>query len=139
MRRRNFLAGAFATACALPIGGSAAPASLDVDGAVDAIPGIAGVVARTLGNGPPLVSIRADEKFASASVIKLAIMLTVYRAYDAGTAHPSSTARTRASDLIGGSDVLADSPAGKAWTLDTLVKAMIHVSDNSAATILRIA
>jgi len=136
VRRRIFLAGAFTTACALPIGVTAAPAGLDLDGTIDAIPGIAGIVARTLGNGPPLVAIRAEEKFASASVIKLAIMLTVYRAYDAGTAHPSSTLRTRASDLIGGSDVLAGTPPGKAWTLDTLVKAMIRVSDNSASNTL---
>ncbi len=44
--------------------------------------------------------------------------------------------RTRASDLIGGSDVLAGSPPGKAWTLDALVKAMIHVSDNAASNTL---
>lgn len=136
MRRSGFLGGAFATACALPAGASAAPAGFDLNAAIDGIPGITGVVARTLGEGPPLVSIRADEKFASASVIKLAIMLTVYRAYDAGTAHPFSTVRTRASDLIGGSDALAGTPAGKAWTLDSLVKAMIRLSDNSASNTL---
>lgn len=136
MRRRTFLAGALATACVLPIDASAAPGSLYVRGAINAIPGITGVVARTLGNGPPLLSVRGNEKFASASVIKLAIMLTVYRAYDAGTVRPASTVRTRASDLIGGSDVLAGSPAGKAWTLDALVKAMIHVSDNAASNTL---
>ena len=115
----------------------AAPrAALDVGDLVDRIPGITGVVVRTLGDGPPVVAIRADEKFAAASVIKLAIMATVYRAYDAGTAKPSDTVKTRASDLIGGSDVLAGSPAGKEWSLDTLVKAMIRVSDNSASNTL---
>jgi beta-lactamase class A len=69
-------------------------------------------------------------------VIKLAIMLTVYRAYDAGTAAPADTVRTRASDLIGGSDVLAGSRPGQAWTLDALVKAMIRVSDNAASNTL---
>ena len=146
MRRGIFVAGALA-ACALPVRAVAqtpppgpsspgtAPA-LDVTDLVSRIPGITGVVARTMGDGPPAVAVRADEKFPSASVIKLAIMATVYRAYDAGTAKPSDTVRTRASDLIGGSDVLAGSPAGKEWSLDTLVKAMIHVSDNAASNTL---
>ena len=119
---------------------SATPAStappLDVGDLVDRIPGITGVVVRTLGDVPPLVAIRPDEKFAAASVIKLAIMATVYRAYDAGTAKPSDTVKTRGPDLIGGSDVLAGSRAGKEWSLDTLVKAMIHVSDNAASNTL---
>ena len=129
MRRGVFVGGALA-ACALPLRAAAQTASpvpsatpvpatttvtgaVDVSDLVDRIPGITGVVARTMGDGPPVVAVRADEKFASASVIKLAIMATVYRAYDAGTANPSDTVKTRASDLIGGSDVLAGSPAGK--------------------------
>jgi beta-lactamase class A len=152
VRRGVFVSGALA-ACALPLRAvaqtvspvpSATPVpatttvttALDVSDLVARIPGITGVVARTMGDGPPVVAVRADEKFASASVIKLAIMATVYRAYDAGTAKPSDTVKTRASDLIGGSDVLAGSPAGKEWSLDTLVKAMIHVSDNSASNTL---
>ncbi len=146
MRRGVFLGTALA-ACALPLRAAAQSASpvpsatplatpVDVTDLVDRIPGITGVVARAMGDGPPAVAVRADEKFASASVIKLAIMATVYRAYDAGTAKPSDTVKTRASDLIGGSDVLAGSPAGKEWSLDTLVKAMIRVSDNSASNTL---
>jgi beta-lactamase class A len=149
VRRGLFVGGALA-ACALPLRAvaqtasplpSATPATpvgspLDVSDLVDRIPGITGVVARTMGDGPPVVAVRANEKFAAASVIKLAIMATVYRAYDAGTAKPSDTVKTRASDLIGGSDVLAGSPAGKEWSLDTLVKAMIRVSDNSASNTL---
>jgi beta-lactamase class A len=124
-------------ACALPrLASAQAAGPLDVGDLVDEIPGITGVVVRTLGDGPPVVAVRADEKFAAASVIKLAILATVYRAYDAGTAKPSDMVKTRASDLIGGSDVLAGSPAGKAWSLETLVKAMIHVSDNAASNTL---
>ena len=149
MRRTAFVTGALA-ACALPVRAaaqtespvpSATPApfaapALDVSELVARIPGIVGVVARTMGDGPPVVAVNADRKFPSASVIKLAILATVYRAYDAGTAKPSDMVKTRASDLIGGSDVLAGSPAGKEWSLDTLVKAMIRVSDNSASNTL---
>nr|MDQ6942268.1 class A beta-lactamase-related serine hydrolase [Candidatus Eremiobacteraeota bacterium] len=155
MRRRLFVSGALAafalprpafaqtasplpsaTPAASPTPAAAAVPALDVSDLLDGIPGITGVVARTMGDGPPVVAVRADEKFAAASVIKLAIMTTVYRAYDAGTAKPSDTVKTRAPDLIGGSDVLAGSRPGKEWSLDTLVKAMIRVSDNAASNTL---
>jgi beta-lactamase class A len=63
-------------------------------------------------------------------------MTTVFRAYDAGTAHPSDEIPTRAEDLIGGSDVLSGTPPGRLWRLDALVDAMIRVSDNAAANTL---
>jgi beta-lactamase class A len=146
VRRGIFLGGALA-ACTVPLRVSAqtespvpsatpAAPAIDVSDLVDRIPGITGVVARTMGDGPPRVAVRADEKFPSASVIKLAIMATVYRAYDDGSAKPSEMVRTRKSDLIGGSNVLGGSPAGKEWSIDTLVKAMIHVSDNAASNTL---
>jgi beta-lactamase class A len=134
VRRGAFVAGAVA-AGALGRAASAQPA-LDLTGVARAIPGAAGLVVRTMGNGPPVASLHAHERFPAASVIKLGIMATVYRAYDAGTAHPRDLVRTRAVDLIGGSDVLAGSPAGRAWSLDALVKAMIHVSDNAASNTL---
>lgn len=134
MKRSLFIAGALAAAarpvCARGNGG------IHVVDLVERIPGVAGVVVRTMDGGPPKVAIRANEQFPSASVIKVAIMATVYRAYDAGTARPSQRIRTRAADLVGGSDVLAGSPPGKAWTIDSLVKAMIHVSDNAASNTL---
>ncbi|MEA2721389.1 MAG: beta-lactamase class [Candidatus Eremiobacteraeota bacterium] len=135
MTRAAFVCGTAAAACIPPLRAFAQP-SLDVTDVVARIPGIAGVVARTMGDGPPVLALRADESFPSASVIKLAVMATVYRAYDAGTAKPTDTVKTRASDLIGGSDVLAGSPAGKEWSIDALVKAMIEVSDNSASNTL---
>jgi len=134
MRRAAFLA-AGAAVCLLPSRLPAAPA-IDLAACIDAIPGVTGVEARTMGDGPPVVALRADEHFAAASVIKLAIMTTVFRAYDAGTAHPSDEIPTRAEDLIGGSDVLSGTPPGRLWRLDALVDAMIRVSDNAAANTL---
>ncbi|HYZ15971.1 MAG TPA: serine hydrolase [Candidatus Acidoferrum sp.] len=134
MNRSAFLGGAFAAVCA-PAAACAQPA-LALQDLCARIPGVTGVVVRTMDGRPPLAQIRAAERFPSASVIKLAIMTTVYRAYDAGTASPAQLIRTRASDLIGGSDVLAGSPPGKAWRIDELVEAMIHVSDNSASNTL---
>lgn len=134
MRRAAFV-GALAAACVLPLPAPARGA-IRIDDLLDDIPGTTGVAARTMGDGPPLVAVRDNERFPSASVIKLAIMTTVYRAYDAGTAKPDDQVKTRAVDLIGGSDVLAGTPAGKEWTLDALVRAMITVSDNSASNTL---
>jgi beta-lactamase class A len=124
-----------ATASLERVGASAQPAPR-LDDLLDDIPGTTGVIARTMGEGPPFVAIRENERFASASVIKVAILATVYRAYDAGTATPHDLVRTRAADLVGGSDVLAGSPPGQAWTIDALVKAMIGVSDNAASNTL---
>ena len=135
MRRIGFVGGVLAAA-ALPRLRASARTTLDVDDLLARIPGVTGVVARTMGDEPPVLSVNADEAFPSASVIKVAILATVYRAYDAGTAKPGDLVKTRASDLIGGSDVLAGSPAGKEWTIDSLVKAMIEVSDNSASNAL---
>lgn len=137
MRRAAFVGGALAAfALSPPRRASAAPATIDVSDLVARIPGKTGVVVRTMDGAAPLVAVRADESFPSASVIKLAIMATVYRAYDAGTAKPSDLVKTRAADLIGGSDILAGSPAGKEWSIDALVRAMIEVSDNSASNTL---
>jgi beta-lactamase class A len=135
VRRIAFVGGVLAAAALPPLQASARTA-LDVDDLVARIPGVTGVVARTMGDEPPAVSVNADQQFPSASVIKLAVLATVYRAYDAGTAKPDDLVKTRAADLIGGSDVLAGSPAGKEWTIDALVKAMIVVSDNSASNTL---
>jgi len=135
VRRTAFLGAALAAACALPVR-AAAQAPPPLDDLLDDIPGTTGVIALTMGDGPPFLAIRENELFPSASVIKLAILATVYRAYDEGTAKPGDLVRTRAADLIGGSDVLVGSPAGRAWSIDALVKAMIRLSDNSASNTL---
>jgi beta-lactamase class A len=136
VRRRAFIGGALALASSFPALRAGAQPALEITDLLARIPAVTGVVIRTMADDPPLLALRADEKFAAASVIKLAIMLTVFRAYDAGTAKPGDTVKTRSADLIGGSDVLAGSPAGKAWTLETLVNAMIRVSDNAASNTL---
>jgi beta-lactamase class A len=134
VKRGAFVAGALAAGAYAR--GANARSAFDLTGVAHGIPATTGFVVRTMGNGPPVASLRAHERFPAASVIKLAIMTTVYRAYDAGTAHPHDLVRTRAVDLIGGSEVLAGSPAGQKWSLDALVKAMIHVSDNAASNTL---
>ena len=133
MKRGTFLAGAAVATFAPRLAGAQA---IRVGDIVNSLPGVAGVVARTMDGGPPEIAVNAQQQFPSASVIKVAIMATVYRAYDEGSAHPGKQIRMRADDMIGGSDVTGAYPPGTLWTIDALVKAMIHVSDNSASNAL---
>ncbi|MFN2461740.1 MAG: serine hydrolase [Candidatus Velthaea sp.] len=133
MKRACFIAGAAATA-GWPRAGRAQ--EVDVHDLVARIPGVTGVYARTMANGPPAVAVRDGEPFASASVIKLAIMAAAYRAFDAGTAAPDDLVTLRAADLIGGSPVIAGARAGDRLSLRQLVLAMIRASDNSASNTL---
>ncbi|GAC1423541.1 MAG: serine hydrolase [Candidatus Velthaea sp.] len=133
MKRSAFIGGILAAGSTPRL---ASAQRISVEDIVERTPGITGIYARTMGTEPPLISIRSGEEFASASVIKLAIMATAYRAFDAGTAAPNDTVKLRSSDLIGGSDALAGSRPGQAYTLDALIRAMIRVSDNSASNTL---
>ena len=133
MKRAAFAAGVLG---ALAVPGAVLARTVHVRDLVARIPGVTGVYARTLDDDAPLVSVRAGEPFASASVIKLAIMLTAYRAYDAGTASPDDFVTLRAADLIGGSDVLAYARPGQRFRMRELVRAMIQQSDNSASNSL---
>jgi beta-lactamase class A len=127
---------AFGAVAAAAVPQPALARSVHVRDLVARIPGITGVYARTLADGPPLVSVRAGEPFAAASVIKLAIMLTAYRAFDAGTATPNDRVAIRAADLIGGSPVLAYARPGQRFRMHELIHAMIRQSDNSASNAL---
>jgi beta-lactamase class A len=127
---------AFGAVAAAAVPQPALARSVHVRDLVARIPGITGVYARTLADGPPLVSVRAGEPFAAASVIKLAIMLTAYRAFDAGTATPNDRVTLRAADLIGGSPVLAYARPGQRFHMRELIHAMIRQSDNSASNAL---
>jgi beta-lactamase class A len=133
VKRTGFL-GALGAFTALPR--IALARTIDVAPIVAQIPGIAGVYARTMDGSPPLVSIRAGEPFASASIIKLTIMVTAFRAFDAGTAAPDQRVTLRADDLIGGSDMLARARPGDSFRLGDLIRGMIQVSDNSASNTL---
>lgn len=133
MKRAAFVAGALAIT-AYPR--MARARAIGVRDLVARIPGITGVYARTLAAGAPLVSVRAGEPFASASVIKLTIMLTAYRAFDAGTASPNDLVTMRASDLIGGSPTFAYARPGQRFPMRDVIRAMIQQSDNSASNAL---
>jgi beta-lactamase class A len=136
MRRGGFVRtlGALGASLAVPL--PAAARTIDVDAIVARIPGIAGVYARTMDGSAPLIAIRAGEPFAAASIIKLTILVTAFRAFDAGLASPGEPVVLRASDLTGGSELLARARPGQSYRIGDLLRAMIQVSDNSASNAL---
>lgn len=139
MKRAAFIAGAagvagVTAAAAWPQPANAQPVALE--DLIGRIPGITGVFARTLDEGPPLAALRADESFASASVIKLAIMVTAYRAFDAGTASPGDLVPLESRDMIGGSPTFAYAQPGRRYHMREFLRAMIQQSDNTASNAL---
>ncbi len=133
MKRTTFIVSSLATA-AYP--GVSAAQGVNVGDLLAEIPGITGVYARTLNAPPPLISVRANELFAAASVIKLTILLTAYRAFDARTASPNDEVTMRAADIIGGSPSFEGAVPGEKYHMHTLIRAMIQQSDNTASNAL---
>lgn len=77
-----------------------------------------------------------DEPFVAASVIKLPIMVAVYREAARGRFRLSDKVRLRPDDQVGGSGVLAALAPGLRLTVEDLVALMIVVSDNTATNML---
>jgi beta-lactamase class A len=139
MRRAAVLAAAATAVMVHPRGvrrPAAAARAVDVGTLVARFPGQVGIYARTLAQEPPAVAVRDTETFPAASVIKLAIMLAAYRAFDAGTASLDDRVALRAADLIGGSPVFSAAIPGERYALRTLLAAAIRESDNTAANAL---
>ena len=132
MQRSAFLAGGAAVLAARP----ALDQTISVSDLVDRFPGIIGVYCRTLTPSPPLVAVRADEVFPAASIIKLAIMLTVYRAFERQAATPEEYVTLLPGDITEGAPILGDAHSGQRWQIGVLVNAMIKNSDNIASNAL---
>ena len=132
MQRSAFLAGGAAVLAARP----ARAQTIAVADLVNRFPGIIGIYCRTLALTPPLVAVRANEAFAAASIIKLPIMLTVYRAYERKTAAPDEYVTLLPGDITEGAPVLGDAHSGQRWPIGALVNAMIKYSDNIASNAL---
>lgn len=79
---------------------------------------------------------RGDEAFLSASTIKVAILIAVARAIDAGTLRHHDRRSARPEDTISGSGVLKGMEPGLSLTIDDHAYLMIAVSDNTASNVL---
>lgn len=88
------------------------------------------------GPGGKTFSHRGDDIFLSASTIKIAIMIELFRRIDDGQMMLDDIHELRAADKVPGSGVLQQLHEGIALTLGDVVYLMMSISDNPATNIL---
>ncbi len=87
-------------------------------------------------DSPETFSLRGDEVFPTASTIKVAILLELYRQAEAGRLRLTDVCEVQSRDLVEGSAVLGNLAPGTKLSLRDLALFMVVVSDNSAANLL---
>jgi beta-lactamase class A len=135
---------ALACAAAAPEPGRAAPSAARADTAalrrtletaMRGYAGVAGVSVANLRTGETL-SIRGGETFPSASLIKVAILVTLLDEASKGSLRLDERIGMIARDRVGGSGVLQHMASGLNLTLEDAAWLMITVSDNTATNLL---
>jgi len=105
-----------------------------LDAELARFPAKAGVWVKHLTTGEE-ASVRGDETFNSASVIKIPVMVLAFRMADKGTLSLSERVTINASDFRGGSGVFRYNDPGLQPTLRDVLLQMIITSDNTATDI----
>jgi beta-lactamase class A len=77
-----------------------------------------------------------DRRFRAASVVKIPLMIEVYRRVEAGTLRPDETHVLADADRAAGSGVLLHLHAGLAPSIEDLVYLTMSISDNTATNLL---
>ena len=135
MKRAAFIGSAAAAAVAVPAAG-ATSVGARVRAIARDMPGRIGVYARTMAPGPPLVTYASWDRFPTASIIKVLVMTTAYRAEEAEPGALNALITFHGSDLIGGSEFMTQAADGQHFTVRELIVPMIQLSDNTAANLL---
>jgi beta-lactamase class A len=97
--------------------------------------GVVGVSVRNLETGEGL-SIRGDEKFPSASLIKVSVLVALLHEVERGTIRLDDPLTMIARDRVGGSGVLQHLHSGLQLTVEDAARLMIVISDNTATNLL---
>jgi beta-lactamase class A len=97
--------------------------------------GTLGVAARNLKTGDELF-VNADEVFPTASMVKLGILLELFRQAEAGELQLDELRTVRAADKIGGSGLLENMGAEVTLSLHDIAVLMNAISDNTATNVL---
>jgi beta-lactamase class A len=97
--------------------------------------GIAGISMRNLATSEAL-SIRGSEKYPSASLIKVPILVTLMDEVARGRMELSERSTMIGRDRVGGSGILKHMGSGMALSLGDLAWLMITLSDNTATNLL---
>lgn len=135
---------ASAGACAAAPRGPAAPARAASDtaalrraleAAMRDYPGVAGVSVRNLATGESL-SIRGDETFPSASLVKVPVLVALLDQVERGSIRLDERMGMVARDRVGGSGVLQYMESGLPLTVGDAAWLMIVLSDNTATNLL---
>ena len=135
MNRELFLGGALAAVVA-PVRAGASPGLDDQLSRIAAeSSGTVGVYARKLGGATPVVY-NADVIFPAASVIKLVIFVSLFQYAESNPDVFSRRITLQYSDFVGGSEILDGYNIGSSISIDTLARAMIEQSDNTASNVL---
>lgn len=92
-------------------------------------------VAVTGGDGVALWGHNANEQLKAASTIKIAVLIALFRAIDAGQVELGDERVLRDSEKVGGSGVLSALHDGLSLTLHDLAHLMIAISDNTASNL----
>jgi beta-lactamase class A len=82
------------------------------------------------------VTYNADERFPSASVIKVVILVSLFQAAELSPNIFDQAITLKLSDFVGGSEVLDGYNPGNTITIGKLARAMIEQSDNTASNVL---
>lgn len=98
-------------------------------------PGRAGIVWRHVPSGSE-ATFGADEPFEAASLVKLPILVELFRRAEAGDLDLQDELVFEEEFRVGGSGVLKDRPAGTRVRMDELARLMIVESDNAATDML---
>ncbi|HEX8363368.1 MAG TPA: serine hydrolase [Longimicrobium sp.] len=136
---------ALACAAASPAPGRAAPAAAatadtavlrrTLERAMSGYAGVAGVSVANLRTGETL-SIRGAEPFPSASLIKVAVLVTLLEEVKGGSIRLDERIGMIARDRVGGSGVLKHMASGLGLTVEDAAWLMITLSDNTATNLL---
>lgn len=117
----------------------AAPAPSAIERAIqDRLRGFAGtlgVCAVHLGTGET-IAVHADTRFATASVIKTAVMVEVFQQVADGRIRKDQLVTLKDEDKVGGSGVLHGLRGGAQLSVGDLLYLMIAISDNTATNLL---
>jgi beta-lactamase class A len=140
VNRRIFLANAasFSTtalAAVRPFAARASGVEDEIARAASASSGTVAVYARRIGH-PVEISLNADERFPTASIIKVVILLSLYQLAERRPGTLRDVITLKLDDFVGGSEVLDGYNPGNTISVDRLTRAMIEQSDNTASNVL---
>ncbi len=135
MKRYAFLAGTAAAFAGTPRFAHASVLQSRIERLASASSGVVGVYARRMDHSVP-IAYNANVIFPSASVIKLAIFVSLFQYAEASPGVFAQTIRLQVADFVPGSEILDRYNPGSTISIDRLARAMIQESDNTASNVL---